>query len=181
MILRMAKQSKKSRGPKVPNRHAHARTSFLYQAAMYFTNLSDQNDAPKDLPDPSEITTHSVNSDQEGSLSKLHHNALPAYFTSQLRSVSLKSQAKLSKSIKRSICKRCNVLLIPNNTSVARIENKSAEEKKPWADALLVTCLGCSMQKRFPIVSKLDWIGNKINDLDARDTRAGTAKIEGSR
>lgn len=73
---------------------------------------------------------------------------------SQLRSVSLKSQIRLSSEMKHSICKRCNTLLISGRTSTNRVENKSRGCKKAWADLLIITCDICGMAKRFPLRAK---------------------------
>jgi ribonuclease P protein subunit RPR2 len=66
-----------------------------------------------------------------------------------MRSISQKSQIRLSRSIKRSVCRRCNSLLILNNT--AEIENLSRERRKPWADVLVVRCGLCDYVKRYPV------------------------------
>ncbi|KZF20882.1 Rpr2-domain-containing protein [Xylona heveae TC161] len=70
---------------------------------------------------------------------------------SQLRGVSLKSQIRLSPELKRSICRRCDTLLIPGSTSTTRLENHSRGGKKPWADLLVVECKACGSVKRFPV------------------------------
>ena len=98
----------------------------------------------------------------------------------QIRAVARKTQTRLAQERKRSLCKRCNVLLTERYASVA-IENKSkgvslavqkpdgvvepsdtavvgshglprvGAGKKPWADVLLLQCDVCGAVKRFPI------------------------------
>jgi ribonuclease P protein subunit RPR2 len=68
---------------------------------------------------------------------------------SSMRSISQKSQIRLSQSIKRSVCRRCNALLTLNST--AEIQNPSREGRKHWADVLVVTCSQCGFMKRYPI------------------------------
>ena len=99
----------------------------------------------------------SANSNEQHSL-KLPATATPTpslalsrHLVTHLRSVSLKTQIRLAPDIKRSICKRCNALLIPGTTSAPRIENASRGGKKPWADVLVVECLACGTVKRFPV------------------------------
>lgn len=77
-----------------------------------------------------------------------------ARLLSHLRSVSLKSQIRLSSEMKHSICKRCNTLLISGHTSTNQVENKSRGGKKAWADLLVITCNVCGMAKRFPVKAK---------------------------
>lgn len=58
---------------------------------------------------------------------------------------------RLDPSIKRTICKRCDSLLVPGVSSTNRIENPSKGGKKPWADVLVVECNACGAVKRFPV------------------------------
>lgn len=73
---------------------------------------------------------------------------------SHLRAVSLKSQIRLTPTMKHSICKKCDSLLAPGRTSTSRLENKSHGGRKPWADVLVVTCNSCGLAKRYPIGAK---------------------------
>lgn len=76
------------------------------------------------------------------------------HLLSHLRSVSLKSQIRLSPAMKRSICKRCDAILIAGRTSSSCMENKSRNRNKPWADVLVVTCNSCATAKRYPVGAK---------------------------
>ena len=81
-------------------------------------------------------------------------SGLALQLSSHLRGVSLKGQVRLSRDLKRSICKCCNTILIPGCTSTTTIENQSRGGKKPWADVLVIECSTCGSKKRFPIGSK---------------------------
>ena len=81
-------------------------------------------------------------------------SGLALQLSSHLRSVSLKSQVRLSRDLKRSICKCCSTILIPGRTSTTTIENQSRGGKKPWADILVIECSTCGSKKRFPIGSE---------------------------
>jgi len=165
-----------------PNKHLHSRISYLYQAATYLCTLpSDQpgQTAPESkqtvsteavvpnnqdghvvLPDKSsqDVEGHPCAADQRKKPQRdtLTINNLPLSrrLISHLRGVSLKSQIRLSPDIKRSICKRCDTLLIPSSTSSTRLENKSRGGKKPWADVLVIECKACGAEKRFPVGAK---------------------------
>ena len=80
--------------------------------------------------------------------------ALSRQLLAHLRAVSLRSQIKLTPAVKHTMCKRCNVLLIPGSTSTSYIENKSSGGRKPWADVLVTTCTACGTSKRFPVGAK---------------------------
>jgi RNase P subunit RPR2 len=76
---------------------------------------------------------------------------LPRQLASHILLVARKSVTKLSPDIKFSMCKRCSSVLITGRTSEVRVENKSRGGRKPWADVMLVTCLTCGMEKRYPV------------------------------
>lgn len=78
-----------------------------------------------------------------GSWTQTHH------LLALMRSISQKTQIRLSTSIKRSVCRRCNGLLSLNSTT--EIENLSRAGRKPWADVLVVTCCQCAFVSRYPI------------------------------
>jgi ribonuclease P protein subunit RPR2 len=159
----------------IPNRQSHARIAFLYQAANYFASLGiNHSDSTKildytvkDIKDdvhnpktPNEPLGDQGHSDK--TLSKAfprsasenlvqHPFPMSALLTSQIQTISHKAQVKVSRTIKRSICKRCRVVLREGLTSATSLENHSRGGTKPWADVLLVTCLACGMEKRFPL------------------------------
>jgi ribonuclease P protein subunit RPR2 len=61
-----------------------------------------------------------------------------------LRKIGLKYNVRLSKNIKRSICKNCNQLLIPGKTSTVRLSKKT----------VIVKCLECGKIYRYPYSRK---------------------------
>jgi len=69
---------------------------------------------------------------------------------SHMRGVSLKTQTRLPIPVKRSYCKRCDTLMLPGIHCTHEIINPSRGCKKPWANVLVVRCLVCSTEKRFP-------------------------------
>jgi len=80
--------------------------------------------------------------------------ALSRRYISHLRTVSLKSQIRLASDLKHSICKRCDIPLMPGSTSTSYIENKSRGGQKAWADVQVVICVACGTAKRHPIGAK---------------------------
>lgn len=170
------KADKKAIG--VSQRHLYCRMSYLYQAATHLMNAcSDQGlstttaTTENKLPGPeqSESTDHAeevhdINVKTPKTLPNVSHRLVDQdssavlgpsrHLISQLRSVSLKGQIRLSQAMKHSICKRCDALLVPGSTSSTRVENKSRGGKKPWADVLIITCHSCGAVKRFPVGAK---------------------------
>lgn len=160
----------------VQNKHIYARASYLYQAAAYlsaqghgnkdvtlsastsspviskdFETVADNfvQDTPSDTQPPASSTPASAQTTTTAYATQPHGS--PRHLLTHLRGICLKSQVRLSQDIKRSICKRCNVLLVPGKTCAARVENASKGGKKEWADVYVVRCLGCGGVKGFPV------------------------------
>ena len=133
-------------------RHIKARISYLYRAANLFSEATQENTI---IPETSRIT--GVKSESQGlSNGQLEKSTSFStgnsgrHFMSQLRSVSLKSQIRLSSDIKHHLCKKCSTPLQDGRTSYTRIENPSRKGQKVWADVKVTTCLFCGTSKRFP-------------------------------
>jgi ribonuclease P protein subunit RPR2 len=142
----MAKLKTKKAAVSAPNKTLHSRVSYLYQAAAYLATRQQKI---------AETLNKPVNDDEKA----VHHSALgigslslSRKLLSDLRSVSLKGQIRLSPEIKHSICKRCDLMLIDGFTCKSEVENKSKQGKKPWADVLVRTCDSCKSQRRFPVL-----------------------------
>lgn len=166
------KAEKRSAG--VSHKHLYARISYLYQAATYLMNAHGNRGlrATTEYPEaahrePTGLQneeTRDINKEEAEILSSLAHKSLDpglmdalgpsCHLISHLRSVSLKGQIRLSPTLKHSICKRCDALLVPGQTSSVQVENNSRGGKKPWADVLIFTCLLCHAVKRFPVGAK---------------------------
>ncbi|KAF2190518.1 Rpr2-domain-containing protein [Zopfia rhizophila CBS 207.26] len=127
---------------RISNKHLHARTTFLYQAATY---LALQTGAPGNAEKLQGSAEHQNVTDQSG---------LAHQLASHCCAVSLKGQVRLSADLKRSICKTCNAILIPGRSSTHAIENRSKGGIKPWADVLVIECKLCGSKKRFPVGAK---------------------------
>ncbi|KAK6513005.1 hypothetical protein TWF506_009167 [Arthrobotrys conoides] len=110
---------------------------------------------------------------------------LSRYYTSHLLSVSRKSVQRLSPAVKHTICKRCSSSLLPGITSTTRVENKSRNGRKPWADVVVVTCGFCGCTKRFPALDKEEMKAKKAekerkkNRVDVDDATVSKAIEEG--
>ncbi|KAG9185350.1 ribonuclease P protein subunit RPR2 [Alternaria panax] len=133
----------KSKG--IPNKHLHARSTFLYQAATYLTlQTATQDEFAIDVAQDKESHPHDAPTTQR-------YSPLALELASDLQQVSRKGQLRLAVDLKRSMCKSCNTVLIPGRTVNQTIENPSKGGNKPWADILVVTCLICGGEKRFPV------------------------------
>ncbi|KAF2465970.1 Rpr2-domain-containing protein [Lindgomyces ingoldianus] len=157
----------KAIGKGVPNRHLHARATFLYQAAAYLTLQAGDDGLGL------ETTEHPTQKESCKQLSATRGNSgLALQLGAHLRSVSLKGQVRLSPHLKRSLCKTCNAVLVPGQNSTQVLQNKSKGERKPWADVLLIQCKLCGSQKRYPIGATRQQRKTK-RALSTRDQSAG--------
>ena len=161
-------------------KHLPSRISYLYQAATYLAKIAERSQAktvcsnklcvPREelrcpIATPEAVPNEGLPVspiDQEDGIPKIDPNndkgskdfALSRQMGDHLRAVSLKNTIRLSPAVKQSMCKRCNLLLIPGFTSTSSVENKSRRGRKPWADVLVTTCFGCGTSKRFPVGAK---------------------------
>ena len=144
-----------------PHKHIHSRISYLYQVASYLSQLqlSRQYQSKEGLctlinreslteasttqllvADTAVLLHHAstriphVETSQRNSLdcAKSSNSGTARHILSHLRRISQKSQIRLSRGMKHSICRRCEAILIPGFTSKAYIENKSRKGKKTW-------------------------------------------------
>jgi ribonuclease P protein subunit RPR2 len=139
----MAKAKDGKAGANVPNKPAHIRVSYLYQAAAFLA----QQQGPK----TTSIST-SNNSDAPPIGSPAQDlQPISRRLVSDLRNVSLKTLIRMSPELKQSICKNCDAFLIEGSTCTSEVENKSRGGKKPWADVLVRKCNTCWHEKRFPL------------------------------
>ncbi|KAF2499548.1 Rpr2-domain-containing protein [Lophium mytilinum] len=167
----MAKTKEPKGRKNIPNKHLHARVSYLYQAASYLSlqTPDSQHKEIKERSRPQEgdalnTTASSTKLSEESETGHEEHtqhttkkspqSGLALFLGSQLRSVSQKGQVRLSRDLKRSICKSCNAFLVPGRNSTTSMENTSRNGKKPWADVLVIECQTCGSKKRFPVGSK---------------------------
>ncbi|KAI0506158.1 RNAse P Rpr2/Rpp21/SNM1 subunit domain-containing protein [Xylaria bambusicola] len=137
----------------IPNKHLYSRLSYLHQAAAFLgsqlgkTPISHQNAAVSDI---SKDTSEPLAAQPSPTSDQLRLN-FTRHLLTDLRATSLKSQIRLSPAIKHTICKYCDTLLVPGETSTSVVENKSKHGKKPWADVLVVKCNTCGRVTRCPI------------------------------
>ncbi|KAF1940645.1 Rpr2-domain-containing protein [Clathrospora elynae] len=139
----------KAKPPKakgIPNKHLHARSTFLYQAATYLTlqTAARDNSTTPDATQGEQALHH-------GEPVIQRHSPLALQLGSDLQQVSRKAQLRLAVDLKRSMCKSCNAVLITGRTATQTIENPSKDGKKPWADVLVLECNLCGGKKRFPV------------------------------
>jgi ribonuclease P protein subunit RPR2 len=139
----MAKIKTLNGSAKVPNKAIHSRVSFLFQAASYLAT----SQPPKDIEQSTKQATAKVETVEAAP------NPISRRLASDLRSVTLKAQLRISPQMKHAICKNCDTILIDGTTCTAEVENKSKGGKKSWADVLARRCNICGVAKRYPLTA----------------------------
>jgi len=160
----------------VPNRHLHARISYLQQAATYLTaqartakeaKLSSEQMTLQSIVQRTRTHDDIAESDQRfdsaglgimaatmpraPSISLPQSGGLPLHLASHLKQIALKSQIHLHTNVKHTICRTCCTVLVDGETCTKRMENLSLGGMKPHADVLVMECTVCSAAKRFPV------------------------------
>ncbi|KAI4163548.1 MAG: hypothetical protein LQ342_002820 [Letrouitia transgressa] len=158
-------------------KHLNSRISFLYKATTYLNSVHSQSLSPRlfaqvrgtngetglekekePIIDTDETSlgqddlTENINS--KAPADSLQLLGLGRQFLDHAQGISKKSQIRLSQTMKRSVCKKCNSFLDPGSSASSRMENSSRGGKKPWADILVVTCNYCGTAKRYPVGAK---------------------------
>jgi ribonuclease P protein subunit RPR2 len=158
----MAKVKVSKDAGKFPNKALHSRISYLYQAATYLATQQKQHSKAAIEPSKNEgsgwqshdaagMTETEMRTpfDSDASLQPASRRLI-----SDLRTVSLKAQIRMSPAIKYSTCKNCDTLLIDGSTCTSQVDNTSKRGKKPWADILVRRCNTCGTAKRFPVAAE---------------------------
>ncbi|CAI7574442.1 unnamed protein product [Penicillium viridicatum] len=138
-----AKGKKETKNSKNSQSHIRARLDYLHQAAAYFQDKSTL---------------------AEGQIGKVHNNEHTSVaghidpednghtVDAQLHVCSV-NQKKTQEPL-RNLSRRCDTILIPGVTCSHETKNASRGGKKPWANVLVVRCLSCGTEKRFPQTEK---------------------------
>lgn len=146
----------KKQSGSVPNRAIYSRLSYLYQAAAYLQSQGLQSQGPPTAVEQAQPQNenHSEPPNEQGKRPGPQgdiHAITSRLLLSDLRAASLKTQIRLDPSIKRTVCKYCDTLLVEGASCRSSIENRSKGGRKPWADVLVMRCGTCGGEKRFPV------------------------------
>ncbi|KAJ5456482.1 hypothetical protein N7530_011756 [Penicillium desertorum] len=165
-----AKGKKEAKNSKNSQSHIRARLDYLHQAAAYFqgkSTLAEDQNAKVHNNGHTSIAGHIESGDNGRTVDTQQQvcsvnqkktqeplRNLSRVCVSHLRAVAMKTQIRLPITLKRSVCKRCDTTLTPGVTCSRETRNASRGGKKAWADVLVVRCLSCGTEKRFPQTEK---------------------------
>ncbi|GLB36969.1 putative rpr2-domain-containing protein [Lyophyllum shimeji] len=144
----------------VANRDIIQRLNFLYQASVYLNTVP--SDRPEGVSDAlagsstsQNVTTSGLDKQQKrGKKEKGRKNAvkravtasdLARTYVATMKSVGQKTTVKIDPAVKRTLCKGCNMTLVPGATASVRVKNSPVH-----GHIMVYTCSGCHTARRIP-------------------------------
>ncbi|KAH8119363.1 Rpr2-domain-containing protein [Phellopilus nigrolimitatus] len=154
----------------IPNRDIIQRLNFLYQASTYLNGLGASQPQAGPSNAPPEAAKNDKGAKQEGS-EKLQENAddgtqkgikssdtrkrpgkrkatahdLARSYVKSMKIIGQKTNVKMDPSVKRTLCKGCNTVLMPGVTAKVRVKPLPSH-----GHAVNYTCINCSTSRRIP-------------------------------
>ncbi|KAK7473103.1 hypothetical protein VKT23_001204 [Stygiomarasmius scandens] len=120
------------------NRDIIQRLNFLYQASVYLNSADTSSDVPQ---------THNE-TDTRPKNKKARLNDISRSYIDTMKVVGTRTTVKMDPSVKRTLCKGCNTVLVPGSTASVRTK-KSLSHRH----AVTYTCLTCKHSRRIPAPS----------------------------
>ncbi|OCB86941.1 Rpr2-domain-containing protein [Sanghuangporus baumii] len=160
----------------IPNRDIMQRLNFLYQASSYLNGLGFVHG----VSGPSNVAIHSKTEDVEnrkecpssaktkemangtrkwaGQRTATAHDVARSYVKS-MKIIGQKTNVKMDPSIKRTMCKGCNMLLMPGVTAKVRVKPLPSH-----GHVVSYTCMNCSFSRRIPAPPTTEQIARPVQD-----------------
>ncbi|KAG9284045.1 hypothetical protein G9A89_022819 [Geosiphon pyriformis] len=161
MGSRRSAMTKKNKGKnlqcRVDHRELFQRMNFLYQAAALMTTtiLPEQNN---------QINSKNKSGSESNNQFASPQNIAPLgrFYINTMKNIGKKQVLRMDPSIKRTLCNRCETLLVPGFTS--RIRVKSRKQKH-----LEVMCTECLSTKSFPVREGYQIFSEKSENIASVD------------
>ncbi|TCD68269.1 hypothetical protein EIP91_011235 [Steccherinum ochraceum] len=154
----------------VTNRDVLQRMNFLYQASAFLNNLVEEpSQHTKKAPTaPTAISTlpalpplpgissisesrrrQSRRKKQQEERRKKRHPAtcedLSRTYIRAMKSIGQKTNVRLDPAVKRTLCKACNIVLMPGLTATVRVKASATH-----GNMMVFTCMSCKKSRRIP-------------------------------
>ncbi|KAG2181530.1 hypothetical protein INT44_008345 [Umbelopsis vinacea] len=138
--------SAKAKNAIADNLQIYQHMNFLHQAAILLSSLPEEDSQTADSSNTQQApNTHDIASrDKSKIINKANEPALAPlsrYYCSTMKNISKKLVLRLDPNVKRSICKKCDNVLIPSVTSDVRVKSRPHK-------GTVITCKSCRTQKR---------------------------------
>ncbi|KAL5507258.1 hypothetical protein ACEPAH_6714 [Sanghuangporus vaninii] len=159
----------------ISNRDIMQRLNFLYQASSYLNGLGFVHGG---ISGPSNVAIHSKTEDAEdrngkerpssaktnvtrkraGKRKATAHDLARSYVKS-MKIIGQKTNVKMDPSVKRTMCKSCNMLLMPGVTAKVRVKPLPSH-----GHAVSYTCMNCSFSRRIPAPPTTEQVAQPVQD-----------------
>ncbi|CCL98703.1 uncharacterized protein FIBRA_00707 [Fibroporia radiculosa] len=135
----------------VTNRDILQRLNFLYQASAYLHTIAP---SPSGKPSNDKVIELSKEQKRERRR-KARHPAqtteLARAYVRSMKIISQKATVRMDPNVKRTLCKKCNTILMPGSTASVRTKPSSTH-----GHSIAYTCVTCGTTRRIPAPPILD-------------------------
>lgn len=137
----------------VANRDILQRLSYLYQASQL---LGTSSVPPPPVPGPIPAGLHGAERRLEARRrTRERHGTAPAdlarAYVRDMRAIGMKTNMRMDPAVKRTLCKGCDMVLVPGLTAQVRVNTSSNA-----GNVVCYTCLSCHKPRRFPAPPVID-------------------------
>ncbi|KIL62399.1 hypothetical protein M378DRAFT_81285 [Amanita muscaria Koide BX008] len=144
----------------VQNREIIQRLNFLYQASVYLQNLSQTTLSPASTPKDEDKHARKGTQERKRHRQRIRTtDELSRAYIDTMLTVGKKTTVKMDPSIKRTLCKRCQSVLVPGLTVSVRVRKSTSHRH-----ALELTCTFCGFERRIPAPPRTE--SSTERDLD---------------
>ncbi|KAH9858451.1 RNAse P Rpr2/Rpp21/SNM1 subunit domain-containing protein [Lenzites betulinus] len=151
----------------VANRDIIQRINFLYQASTYLNSISQAGPRESNSEGSSALNVGESSKGKSRKKRKVRHpkdaSELSRSYIGSMRQVGQKTMVRMDPSIKRTLCKSCDTVLLPGSTVTVRIMPNS----RSYGQSVVYKCLTCNTSRRIPAPPVLD-----VDALPFPDTAA---------
>ncbi|KAG5651870.1 hypothetical protein H0H81_007117 [Sphagnurus paluster] len=137
------------------NRDIIQRLNFLYQASTYLNTLPPGTTSTPNPPNPKTSTNATPDKpprkmySEKGSMTAAKRTVtasdLAKTYIATMKTVGQKTTVKMDPAVKRTLCKGCNMTLIPGATASVRVKKSPAH-----GHIMVYTCTSCKTSRRIP-------------------------------
>ncbi|THU85693.1 Rpr2-domain-containing protein [Dendrothele bispora CBS 962.96] len=130
----MVKAKNDAPGPNnAANRDIIQRLNFLYQASVYLNSVNTT------------ISSQPTHDRTDASKKKARLDDISRSYIDTMKLVGTRTTVKMDPSVKRTLCRGCNNVLIPGSTVLVRTKKLSSHGR-----AITYTCTNCKYSRRIP-------------------------------
>ncbi|KAL1945784.1 hypothetical protein VTO73DRAFT_1786 [Trametes versicolor] len=129
----------------VANRDIIQRINFLYQASAYLNSVSQALPTSAVQPQQPAPAVKGKSKKKQKVRHPRDTAELSRSYIGSMRTVGQKTMVRMDPSLKRTLCKSCDTILLPGSTAIVRVRPTFSHRH-----AVVYTCLTCNASRRIP-------------------------------